>query len=51
MVKGGCHFSQSPSFRAAATTACVAARVAMPNSEEGSVVCCVPSCLDCHVES
>jgi len=40
---------QPPSFRAAATTACVAARAAMPNSEEGSVVCCVPSCPDCHV--
>jgi hypothetical protein len=36
---------------ATATTACVAAR-AMPNSEEGCVVCCVPRCLiNCHVES
>ena len=40
------HTIQPPSFRAAATTACVAARAAMPNSEEGSVVCCVPSCPD-----
>jgi len=31
------HTSQPPSFRAAATTACVAARAAMPNSEEGSI--------------
>ena len=45
------HTSQPPSFRAAATTACVAARAAMPNSEEGSVVCCVPSCPDCNVKS
>jgi len=43
------HTTQPPSFRAAATMACVAARAAMPNSEEGSVVCCVPSCPDCHV--
>ena len=44
------HTTQPPRFRAAATTACVAARAAiMPNSEEGSVVCCVPSCTDCHV--
>jgi hypothetical protein len=41
------HTTQPPSFCAAATTACgVAARAAMPNSEEGSVVCCVPSCPD-----
>ena len=29
----------------------LAVRAAMPNSEEGSVVCCVPSCPDCHVKS
>jgi hypothetical protein len=45
------HTTQPPSFRAAATTACVAARAAMPNSEAGSVVCCVPSCPGCHVKS
>ena len=45
------HRTQPPSIRAAATTACVAARAAMSNSEEGSVVCCVPSFPDCHVES
>jgi hypothetical protein len=45
------HTTQPPSFRAAATTACVAARAAMPNSEDGSEACCVPSCPDCHVES
>jgi len=44
-------WSQPPSFRAAATTACVAARAAMPHSEEGSMVCFVPSCFDCHVKS
>ena len=31
------HTTRPPSFRAAATTACVAARAAMPNSEEGSI--------------
>ena len=45
------HTTQPPRFRAAATTACVTAKAAMPNSEEGSVVCCVPSCTDCHVKS
>ena len=45
------HTTQPPSFCAVATTVCVAARAAMPNSEEGSVVCCVPSCPDCNVKS
>ena len=40
-----------PSFHAAATMACAAARAAMPNREEGSVVCCVPSCPVCNVKS
>ena len=38
------HTTQPPRGGATATTACVAARAAMPNNEEGSVVCCVPSC-------
>jgi hypothetical protein len=45
------HTTQPPRFRAAAATACVAARAVMPNCEEGSVVCCVPSCPDGHVKS
>ena len=45
------HTTQASSFRAAATTAYVADRAAIPNSEEGSVVCCVPSCPVCNVKS
>ena len=35
------HTTQPPSFHAAATTACVAARAAIPNSEEVWYVVCL----------
>jgi hypothetical protein len=44
------HTTEPPSFCAAATTACVAARAAMPNSEEVWYVVCLAALTAMHVE-